>query len=171
MSPTEAKISKADVLRDSLLHTLDMPLMALSRDGNTLVRNRACDETLKWFEKKAPIPNVLPPEAPDPLAESPSVDLSWLTDAMTCYTEDFSQLFPPHKFPIYRAAVLGERPPVVNVGCVAAGTGLRRVFKVDGQPIRDAGGYGEHVGGVIQITDVTEEIQQRKALAQKQGTE
>lgn len=171
MSPSEAKMSKADVLRDSLLHTLDTPLMALSRDGTTLVRNRACDETLKWFEKKAPIPNVLPPEAPDPLSEEPAVNLSWLTDAMTCYTEDFTQIFPPHKFPIYRCAVLGERPPVVNVGCVSSGTGMRRVFRVVGQPVRDAGGYGEHVGGVIQIHDVTEEVSQRNALALKQGTE
>lgn len=174
MSPSDARLSAADTLRDSLLHSLEIPLMALSRDGNVLIRNRACDEVLKWFQKKDPVkgqPKPKPAPVVDPNDEKALVDLSWLTDAMTCYTEDFSEEFPPHEFPIYRCSVLGERPPVINVGCVASDTGTRRVFKVEGQPIKDAGGFGEHVGGVIQITDVTEQLTEQKALIKREGEE
>lgn len=171
MSPSDAQLSKADVLRDSLLHTLDLPIMALSRDGTTVVRNLACDHVLQYFVKKNPGEQPAPPTEPDPNAESTLVDLSWLTDGLTCYTEDFSQPFPPWKFPIYRAAVLGERPPAVVIGCVSPDTGARRVLRVEGQPIRDAGGFGDHVGGVIVMKDLTEEYLQKKAAAKAQGQE
>lgn len=174
-SPSDARMCTADVLRDSILHTLDRPIMALSRDGNTLIRNLACDETLKYYQKKAKESNAPADEtakpAPDPEAEEPSIDLSWLTDTMNCFSEDFSEPFPPHKFPIYRAAVLGERPAPVNVGCVATDTGVRRVLRVEGQPIRDAGGFGDHIGGMIQLTDITDEIENRKQAIKKQGHE
>ncbi|CAO1629254.1 unnamed protein product [Parajaminaea phylloscopi] len=172
MSPSDAKMSTADVLRDSLLHTLETPLLALSRDGGTLIRNRACEEALKWFERKTPVKAAERPEViPDPDAEETAVDLSWLTDAMDCYTEDFSEPFPPHKFPIYRCAVLGERPPVINVGCVSSDKNARRVFRIEGQPVKDAGGFGQHIGGVIQLTDVTEQLEQQKDLIKREGEE
>lgn len=170
MSPSDAKLSAADTLRDSLFHTLDTPLMALSKDGTTLLRNKACDGVLKWFAKKNPTGEAAAPSTkPDTGDEKALIDLSWLTDTMSCWTEDFSEVFPNHKFPIYRCAVLGERPPIVNVGCIASDSGVRRVFRVEGQPVRDAGGFGEHVGGVIQLRDVTDEIQSQKDLIKKEG--
>ncbi|CAO1620835.1 unnamed protein product [Sympodiomycopsis kandeliae] len=171
MSPADARLSQADNLRDALLHTLEVPLLALSRDGSTLLRNRACDEVLKWFQKQDPQAKSGVSSEPDPLSEHTDIDLSWLTDVMECFTEDFKEPFPPHKFPIYRAASLGERPPPVNVGCVSSTTGARRIIRVEGQPIRDAGGFGEHIGGVIRMTDLTNERGAQTAAAQKQGTE
>lgn len=170
MSPADARLSQADSLRDALLHTLEVPLMALSRDGTTLLRNRACDEVLKWFTKQEPKKHAEMSE-PDPLSEHTAIDLSWLTSVMECFTEDFSEPFPPHKFPIYRAATLGERPAPVTVGCVSNTTGTRRVIRIEGQPIRDAGGFGEHIGGVIRMTDMTDEKGRRQEAAHKQGTE
>lgn len=169
MSPADLQLTKADQLKEAVFHTIETPLMALSADGSTVIRNRACDEVLKNFEKKNP--QDKPKKETPKLKEGVEVDLSWLTDVMECYTDDFSEPFPEQKFPIYRAAILGQFTKPVRIGCMATDTGARTVLEISAKPMRDAGGFGGHIGGVITLVDVTDQDTQRKLEVEKKGEE
>ncbi|KAJ1018893.1 hypothetical protein NDA16_004696 [Ustilago loliicola] len=170
MSPADLQLNKADQLKEAVFHTIETPLMALSADGSTVIRNRACDEVLKNFEKKNP-QDKPKKEAPKPKKEGLEVDLSWISDVMECYTEDFSQPFPEQDWPIYRAAILGQFTKPVRIGCMATDTGARKVYEISAKPMRDAGGFGEHIGGVITLVDVTDQDTQHKLEVEKKGEE
>ncbi|SPO26742.1 related to histidine kinase [Ustilago trichophora] len=170
MSPADLQLSKADTLKEAVFHTIETAIMALSSDGSTVVRNRACDEMLKMFEKKNP-QDKPKQEAPKPKKEGLEVDLSWLSDVMDCYTEDFTQPFPEQNWPIYRAAILGQLTKPVRIGCMATDTGVRRVYEISAKPMRDAGGFGEHIGGVITLVDVTDQDLNHKLEVEKKGEE
>ncbi|KAN0065158.1 hypothetical protein ACQY0O_001655 [Thecaphora frezii] len=168
MSPSDAHISKVEALKEAIFHASDVPMMALSSDGTTVVRNTACDEILKIFERKNP--QDMPKKEPPPRRENgPEVDLSWLTDVMDCYEEDFTAPFNPERFPIYRAAILGQKVKPVNIGCVATDTGARILLEIDAKPLRDAGGFGDHIGGVITMTNVTDKEKNKKLEVKEQG--
>lgn len=169
MSPADLQLTKADQLKEAVFHTIETPLMAMSSDGGTVIRNRACDEVLKIFEKKNP--QDKPKEQQKPKSEDVDVDLSWLSDVMDVYTEDFTEPFPEKDWPIYRSAIKGQLTKPVKMGCVASDTGKRRLFEISAKPMRDAGGFGEHIGGVITIVDITDEDQERKLEVLKKGEE
>lgn len=48
-------------------------------------------------------------------------------------------------FPIYRAAVKGERVLPMEIECESIKTGKRKRFEVEAKPLRDMGGLGKHV--------------------------
>uniref|UniRef100_V5GG36 histidine kinase n=2 Tax=Kalmanozyma brasiliensis (strain GHG001) TaxID=1365824 RepID=V5GG36_KALBG len=172
MSPADLLISKVEQLQSGVFHTIETAIMAMSSDGSTVIRNRACDEILKYFMRQNPQDKPKKPaQPPKPKKDGLEVDMSWLSDAMDCYTEDFSQPFPEEKWPIYRAAVLGQFAKPVRIGCIATDTGSRRVFEVSAKPIREAGGFGEHIGGVITIVDVTDTEKNYKMEVEKKGEE
>ena len=170
MSPADLQLNKADQLKEAVFHTIETAIMAMSSDGSTVIRNRACDEQLKAFQKTNPQDKPKQQE-PSKKKEGLEVDMSWLSDAMDCYTEDFSQPFPEDNWPIYRAAVKGQLTKPVRIGCMATDTGARRVFEVSAKPMRDAGGFGEHIGGVITIVDVTDTEKQYRLEVEKKGEE
>lgn len=171
MSPADLQLSKAEQLKEGVFHTIETAIMALSSDGSTVIRNRACDEMLKMFEKKNPQDKPKKQEQPKPHKEGVEVDLSWLSDVMVCYTEDFSEPFPEQNWPIYRAAILGQFTKPVRIGCVATDTGVRRVYEIVAKPIRDAGGFGHHIGGVITLVDVTDTEKKYRLEVEKKGEE
>lgn len=170
MSPADLQISKAEQLKEGVFHTIETAIMAMSSDGSTVIRNRACDEMLKMFEKKNPQDKPKKAEPPKP-REGLEVDMSWLSDVMDCYTEDFSEPFPEENWPIYRAAIMGQFTKPVRIGCMATDTGARRVYEISAKPIRDAGGFGEHIGGVITLVDVTDSEQKYRMEVEKKGEE
>ncbi|GAC75145.1 WD40 repeat protein [Moesziomyces antarcticus T-34] len=172
MSPADLETTKAEELKEGVFHTIETAIMALSADGSTVVRNRACDELLQMFQKKNPQDKPKKDTAPKkPTKDGLEVDLSWLSDVMDCYTEDFSEPFPEQNWPIYRAAILGQLTKPVRIGCVATDTGARRVYEIVAKPVRGAGGFGEHVGGVITLIDVTDTDKQRKLEVEQKGEE
>ncbi|TKY84849.1 hypothetical protein EX895_005929 [Sporisorium graminicola] len=170
MSPTDLQISKTEQLREGVFHTIETAIMAMASDGSTVIRNRACDEMLKMFEKKNPQdkPKKAQPRKP---REGLEVDMSWLSDVMDCFTEDFSEPFPEENYPIYRAAIYGQFTKPVRIGCVATDTGARRVYEISAKPMRDAGGFGEHIGGVITLVDVTDSERKYRMEVEKKGEE
>ncbi|KAK0548975.1 hypothetical protein OC845_003324 [Tilletia horrida] len=169
-SPTSDHRSRADAMQDALMHTLDTPLLSMSADGKTVLRNRACEELLRDFVDK-PKNRVTDPEAA--LYDNDLlVSMAWLTDHMDCYDERFQERVPPSEFPIYRASVLAERVPSMRIGCESTLTGVRRVFELQGKPMRTAGGYGgEHIGGVVILKDVTSEVDEMRKEVVAQGEE
>ncbi|KAJ9479766.1 Histidine kinase group protein [Pseudozyma hubeiensis] len=172
MSPADLQINKAEQLKEGVFNTIETAIMALSSDGSTVIRNRACDEMLKMFEKKNPQDKPKKKEEPPkPKKDGVEVDLSWLSDVMVCYTEDFSEPFPEQNWPIYRAAVLGQFTKPVRIGCVATDTGARRVYEIVAKPVRDLGGFGEHIGGVITLVDVTDTEKKYRLEVEKKGEE
>lgn len=170
MSPADLQISKAEQLREGVFNTIETAIMALSSDGSTVIRNRACDEVLKVFEKKNP-QDKPKDENPKPKKDDMEVDLSWLSDVMDVYTEDFSQPFPEQDWPIYRSAVLGQLTKPVRMGIRATDTGAERKVEISAKPVRDGGGFGPHIGGVITLVDITDEDSLRKAEVEKKGEE
>lgn len=169
MSPVDAQISKADMLKEGVFNALDTAVLALSTDGTTAIRNRACEELLKPFQKLDPQKEL---QEQAKKAGGMGIDLSWLSDTMDCYTDDFSAPFPQQNWPIYRAAVLGELVKPVKVGCVAKNnSGIRKIFEIDAKPMRNAGGFGEHIGGVITLKDISDEERVRKKEVKQQGEE
>ncbi|CBQ73670.1 related to histidine kinase (C-terminal fragment), partial [Sporisorium reilianum SRZ2] len=170
MSPADLQLSKAEQLKEGVFHTIETAIMAMSSDGTTVIRNRACDEVLKIFEKKDPQDKgkSAPPRKPK---QGLAVDMSWLTDVMDCFTEDFSEPFPEENYPIYRASIHGQFTKPVRIGCVATDTGARRVYEISAKPMRDAGGFGEHIGGVITLVDVTDSEQKYRMEVEKKGEE
>ncbi|EPQ26926.1 uncharacterized protein PFL1_05561 [Pseudozyma flocculosa PF-1] len=169
MSPSDLHTNKVDALKEAIFHASDTPMMALSSDGTTVVRNTACDEVLKIFERKNPQDMPKRPPVKVDREDGPQVDLSWLTDVMECYEEDFTAPFNPERFPIYRAAILGQKVKPVLIGCVATDTGARVLLEIGAQPLRDAGGFGQHIGGVITMTDVTAKEKNKKLEVKEQG--
>ncbi|PWZ00286.1 hypothetical protein BCV70DRAFT_217277 [Testicularia cyperi] len=173
MSPADLHLTKTDQLKEAVFHTVETAILALSSDGSTVIRNRACDEMLKAFEKKNPQdkPKQEKASAPKPGKDHLEVDLSWLSDVMDCYTEDFTKPFPEENWPIYKAAIMGQPVKSVRIGCIATDSGARRVFEISAKPMRDAGGFGEHIGGVITLVDVTDAETDRKLEVEKKGEE
>ncbi|PWN47866.1 hypothetical protein IE53DRAFT_225974 [Violaceomyces palustris] len=174
MSPINAVMSKSDILKEGLLHTLDSAIMAMSSDGTCVLRNRACDEILSIFQRRNPQDDLDAQGMKNKMKEGKNgakVDMSWLSDVMDCYTEDFSQPFPEEEWPIYRAAILGQRVKPVKIGCIASDTGARKILEISAKPMRDAGGFGEHIGGVITIVDVTVQDRERKREVKQKGEE
>ncbi|KAE8226030.1 hypothetical protein CF319_g1325 [Tilletia indica] len=165
-SPSVAHRSRAEAMQDSLMNTLDTPLLAMSSDGRTVLRNRACEELLRDFVSKAP-------HQPSGFQHDELlVSMDWLTDVMTCYDEKFQERVHAHEFPIYRASVLGQRVVSMRIGCESPITGVRRVFELSGKPMREAGGFGsEHIGGVITLKDVTKELDEKKREVEAKGEE
>ncbi|CAD6970128.1 unnamed protein product, partial [Tilletia controversa] len=165
-SPSDAHRSRAEAIQDSLMNTLDTPLLAMSSDGKTVLRNRACEDLLRDFVTKAP--NQPTGFQHDELL----VSMDWLTDVMTCYDEKFERRVHAQEFPIYRAAVLGQRVTSMRIGCESPITGVRRVFEIAGKPMREAGGFGsEHIGGVVTLKDVTKELDEKRKEVEAKGEE
>lgn len=171
MSPSEAQHIRREVLKDFILHTLDTPVMALSSDGATVVRNRACDELLSDFQRIDPDESFSRRAKRAQAPEDPAIDLTWVSNAMYCYDKDFKERSPEHKWPLYRAAVLGERVPPTLMGLESPINGLRRVFELSARPMRDSSGYGDLIGGLLTLRDVTDEEMIKKKEVEAKGEE
>lgn len=171
MSPRDFHLSKVEALKEALLHSTESAIMAMSCDGSTVYRNKACDELLSEYEKKAPkAPNKIIDENGDEILDG-DVDVSFISSAMDCYREDFVTPLPDNEFPIYRASVLGEIVEPMFVGIVHPITGHRKLVEISARPMRDFNGMGDLIGGVINFRDVTSERAEKRREVQAQGEE
>jgi PAS domain S-box-containing protein len=165
-SPLDGRMSTAAVLRDNVFQHSDTPKIALSKDGKTLVRNRACDELFTLIDSsipKGPRQDAMEEEKDD------EVNLSWIADTFNVYEEDFITPFDSTNWPLHRCAVDGLTAPPVVMGMESKATGERAILEVSGKPMRDNGGYGEHIGGVVIMQNITAERLKMKTEAAMQG--
>ncbi|PWN41733.1 hypothetical protein IE81DRAFT_358218 [Ceraceosorus guamensis] len=170
-SPGGGHLTKADMLRESVLHTIEVPMLALNCEGTTMITNRAANDVLSIFRRQQPVKREKKDgdSTLDPNVVNTEIDLTWITENMDCYDENFEHPIPESEFPIYRATVLAQPTAAKVMGIENPFTGRRIVMEISGRPIRDNGGFGEHIGGLITFRDVTGERAKREEDIQEQG--
>ena len=129
------------IIKDALLDTTEMPIIAMWRDRSAPVMNSAARELFK---------NANGTEI---------LDGYDLLDAWEVWDEKFSRKFEPSEFPM--SVLLREQKPFsgVRVGIICQGTNTRVVYDVLGETITDEG-TGEFVAGVLTCRDVTHMAQE-----------
>jgi PAS domain-containing protein len=144
-------------LKEAVFDHMDLAVLALSKDGKTEIRNKACVDLFTSFQR--------------PEADQMDVDmfqeediLPWAKSSLTFYDEHFDQPFSDGEWPIYYAAILGIASPTVAVGSECKATGVRKILEITPKAIRDRGSYGEHIGGLCSFRDISAE---RKMLQQE----
>jgi len=166
-SPLNGRTTTAELLRDAVFQNIDMAMMALTKDGTTLVQNKACHELWSLFgrtETKGDSRDTTGSEG-----ETGLESLSWVYELLTCYEEDFVTPFHESRWPITRCAMEGLNAPPVVFGLESKATGERFLVEISGKPMRDNGGYGKHIGGVIVLRNITAERMKAKEEAATQG--
>ncbi|KDN42312.1 hypothetical protein K437DRAFT_269450 [Tilletiaria anomala UBC 951] len=144
-------------LRNAIIDALDVACMALSKDGKRIVRNRKADELLSEYVKELAMDNEGFPMRSSASGIRGETTFAWLEKMMTCYVgENWDELLVSECFPIYRAAIKGEHVLPMEIDCVSQVTGRRKRFEVEAKPVRDMGGLGQHVGGMVIFRDMTE---------------
>lgn len=152
-------------LSESIMHNFDFPMCALTSDGQTFVRNRAMDGLLgvlsSSYEALDDTQNPgdsLPGDRDDEGSENSSsrdsnrttsasrteVDASWLFSHFKVFDPTFTTPMPESEYPLFKAAVLGQRFKHAIIGVIAA-DGARRVLECEGWPVYDAEGHGNFV--------------------------
>jgi PAS domain S-box-containing protein len=72
-------------------------------------------------------------------------------------------------WPLYKSAILGYSIPTTLLTLESKANGARASVEATSWPIRDKGGFGSHIGGIISLRDVTAERKRQKRDAEMQG--
>jgi len=146
----ESKQGLTYALQESVLQNLDVALVALSKDGKTEIRNRACIQLATSLQEGSGADDMQ--DGILPYAES----------TFTFYDEDFINQLAETDWPIYKSAFLGQSTSPTIMGIEINTTGKRLVVEVVATAIRNYAGYGEHIGGFATIKNVTAERERIK---------
>jgi len=163
--PSEGIESTTNVLKESIFHSLDFGIIALTKDGKTEVRNQAFDKILSlssgFVQRVAPI------------SENDEKNSTGIVEAVeettTVWDGNFEAPLELKEWPIFKCAFLGQTVPPVCLGLESKATGARSYVELVAKPIRDKAGYGEHIGGVVSLRDITTEREKRRLEAELQG--
>lgn len=163
-------------LSESILHNFDFPMCALTSDGSNFVRNRAMDGLLGVISssyeglgaKECADDCTSRDSDSDGITDHsssqdserttaphrPEVEASWLLSHFKVYDPSFTNPMPESEYPLFKAAVLGQRFKHLIIGVISA-DGTRRVLECEGWPVYDAEGHGNFIGGMLILEDVT----------------
>jgi PAS domain S-box-containing protein len=153
--------SMASKLKEAAFDRVELGIIALSKDGKTEVRNKAFDNILSIFPNFTLLAPSIEENAADVL---PAVE-----ETITVWEGDFERPMASLEWPIFQCAFKGTSSPLVKLGLESKATGERVHIELFSKAIRDNSGYGEHIGGVCTIRDVSAEFQKRKLEAELQG--
>ena len=158
-SKKSSNVLVEDYLKESAFDCINIGIMALSKDGKVEIRNRAFDEILGNL-------TVRPPNAKDDEVDEV---LPTLSQTAIVYDGDFKKPIDEQDWPIYKCAIRGISSPSTMFGIESVVTGARLNVDVTSWAIRDKGGYGEHMGGVVCFRNMTAERETQKIQAELQG--
>ncbi|MCO5565681.1 hypothetical protein L7F22_019355 [Adiantum nelumboides] len=163
-SPSSASESSVlDELKSAIFENLDKAIMVASKDLKYVIQNEPCREMLRSFCGGKGV---------DPANSSGSNDglqaFAWISEAMTVWDEKFENPLEESEWPIYRCAIMGQPKAPVTMGLIDKLTGERSILQIAGKPLRNRQGFGEHIGGLIVLRNLTEE---RLKLRQEAKTE
>ncbi|KAE8226032.1 hypothetical protein CF319_g1327 [Tilletia indica] len=170
----DAETAKMNVLREAVFDTLDMAIIAIGRDGKTVVQNRAAADMLKVWKSARPGAKVnetaesAEPVGPDGEGGTKG-DWAWLSEVIPVLDEEFSATVPLEQWPIYRATVHCESMGPVHMGIPDPITGESMIWEIRGRPLRLGGPDGEWIGGMVVFNDVSITAAQQKKDAKAQG--
>ena len=122
-------------LKDAIIDTIDIPIMAMWRDGSIAVCNKAVSR--------------LTHDDPDIV----STDIDDVLSRFRVYTEDFERELKQYEFPIIKLCREQKSFKGFRVGTIDY-KGTRRVFEISGDGIHDQQ-TGEFLAGICALTDVT----------------
>jgi PAS domain-containing protein len=162
---SENREDTANMLKETFFQCSDIGILAMSRDGKTEIRNQAFDKILSVFSPY----QSRAEEIGDNTKEVDGGIMAVIKDTITVYDEDFHAPLEVGEWPIIKCATLGWSVPSVILGVEAKLTGERVTVEVVSKAVRDRGGYGEHVGGVCTVQDITTERRKIKLAAEQQG--
>lgn len=165
-SPSSTHSTMIETLKLLSFDQQENAFMAVNQDASVCAQNPACRQLLSVF-KSSLAPSMQELDATK--QEESDADFSWIEDAMNCFDETFQVPYSTSEWPIYRCAVLGQSTEPMRIGCEARATGERYILEVTGKPLRDNGGYGKHIGGVISICDVTQARNKMRAEVSREG--
>ncbi|KAL9933536.1 hypothetical protein V8E36_007712 [Tilletia maclaganii] len=166
--------AKQNALRESVLDTLSMAIIAIGRDGKTVVRNRAALDLLSVF--KSADPDVRKSEGQDGTAPvgpdgegGTKDDWAWLYEVIPVFDPTLKESVPLDQWPLYRATVLCESNGPVNYTIPNPATGEDMTWQVRGRPVLVGGPEGEWIGGMIIFDDISASTAAQKKEAKAQG--
>ncbi|UZJ56263.1 hypothetical protein CBS101457_005583 [Exobasidium rhododendri] len=165
--PNSAKKRKRgnDVLKEYISQQFGVALLAVNKQGKVVGRNKACMEVFARLRGREYIDEM---GAEDEVLEE-DLDLSWLGDCVVLTDEHYQNVIQDSDWPIYRSAILGEYPPVMLMGSISKLDGRKGLFEVTSVPVRENGGTGEHIGGVVTMRDIIAERERARLEAEMQG--
>ncbi|CAD6911102.1 unnamed protein product [Tilletia laevis] len=172
----DAKAAKLNTLRDAVLDTLGMAIIAVGRDGKTVVQNRAAIDMFDLWKAAQPGSKAHEksdsdePVGPDGEGGTKG-DWAWLTEVIPVLDQAFTENVPLEQWPIYRATVHCESMGPVTFGIPNPVTGESMVWEVRGRPVRLGGPDGEWIGGMVMFEDVSHSVDQQEKEAKAKGEE
>ena len=134
-------------LKDAIIDTIGIPIMAMWRDGSLAVHNKAVSR--------------LTHDDPD----IASADVDKTLSRFRVYTEDFERELDQYEWPIIKLCREQKAFKGFRVGTVDH-KGTRRVFEVTGDGIHDEQ-TGDFLAGICALTDVTWYIDVVKAQSEQ----
>lgn len=143
------KLDPSIIIKRIAFQEMDVAVVVISKDGKTQIANRACEEVVGYHLRDK-----------NGDGAEPGV-LSWAQNVLTVYDESFSRPFANEEWPVYISCFLGQNSPPAVMG-VEFKDGTRKILHVSAQALRDQGGYGQHIGGVGIIRDITAERERQK---------
>jgi hypothetical protein len=150
----------AGVLRDAILDNMEYPLIALSADGITTVTNQAADLLMRKISNLG-VPNIrrerssfVPKSAAD--SSEGQADLSWLFDQFTLCDPDTWIERPQAEWPLYKAAILGQKVLGDTMGALTKDRRVRSLIDFDAFPMWDE--RGKFLGGMLFMRDVSHRL-------------
>lgn len=162
-SPSLPQSQIAATLKNAIFENLDKAIMVVSKDLKVVIQNEACREMLRSFRGGRGL------EPTNSSGESDGLQaFAWISEAMTVWDEKFEHPLEESEWPIYRCVIMGQPKAPVTMGLIDKLTGERIILQIDGKPLRDQQGFGEHIGGLIVLRNVTAE---RSRLRQEAKTE
>ncbi|UZJ55618.1 hypothetical protein CBS101457_004938 [Exobasidium rhododendri] len=149
---THKRSSIAEYIKASCFDCIDLGVIALSKDGNTEIKNKSFDDILSKFDFR-----------------NEEEFLPGAGQTLTVYDGNFERRLEQSDWPIYRCAVLGHSASKRLMGLESSMTGFRVTIEITTHAIRDKGGFGDHIGGVCIFRDMTAEFKKQKLDAELQG--
>ncbi|CAO1623096.1 unnamed protein product [Parajaminaea phylloscopi] len=163
VAPEPGPVSiKATSLIEAAIYNFDFPILCMSRDGRTLARNSAMDHLLASISSDEAAASSRPCEQrwgaggtkQVHTAPGAKVDVEWLFSGFELWDASFNARLPDTAYPIYRAAVVGERFAHIRFGAISA-DGQKHVIDTEGWPLFAGEGTSEFIGGMVVMKNVT----------------
>ncbi|UZJ56241.1 hypothetical protein CBS101457_005561 [Exobasidium rhododendri] len=155
-------------LPELVFQHVEAAIIYMSKDSKISFSNKSCKEIFSAFKMMNDV-NKEESKSEGGKEDEEEFDFTFINEAMNCWDESFEEPFLERDWPLYKSAVLGQPSPPRFIGVEAKATGERIILEVTGKPVRDDGGYGQHIGGIISMRDVTSERLLMKNNAESQG--
>jgi PAS domain-containing protein len=154
-----AGTSPAHILMEQAFQEMDVAVVVISKDGQTQIQNRACEEVIGYDQRNY---------TDDEEAKDMNI-LTWANTRLTLFNETFSRPFENEEWPIFTCAFLGQSSPPAIFG-IELESGDRRLLHCAAKALRNSNGHGEHIGGVAIVRDITAEQEKKKKDEELQST-